>query len=43
MTPEGTVDIVQLDGDELDEDRFVIIGARPFVEEPTEASRAAIG
>ena len=42
VTPEGTVDIVQLDGDELDEDRFVIIGARPFVEEPTEASRAAI-
>jgi hypothetical protein len=43
VTPDGTVDIVQLDGDELDEDRFVITGARPFVEEPTEAPRAAIG
>ena len=44
VTPNGTVDIVQLDGDEMDEDRFVIIGARPFVEQPAEAQpRAAIG
>lgn len=43
LAPDGAVDIVQLDGDELDEDRFVIIGARPFVEEPAEATpRAAI-
>jgi len=40
VAPDGTVDIVQLDGDELDEDRFVIIGARPISELPTEAAHA---
>jgi hypothetical protein len=43
VSPDGTVDIVELDGDEMDEDRFVIIGARPFVEQPAEATRTAIG
>ena len=43
VVPDGTVDIVQLDGDELDEERFVIIGARPFVEQPAEVTRAALG
>ena len=44
VAPDGTVDIVQLDADELDEDRFLIIGSRPFVEHPAEAPpRAAIG
>lgn len=42
VMPDGTVDIVQLDGDELDEDRIVIIGSRPFVEQPAEATRAGI-
>ena len=41
VAPNGAVDIVQLDGDELDEDRFVIVGSRPFVEQPAEATRAA--
>jgi len=39
VVPDGTVDIVQLDGDALDEDRFVIVGARPFSELPTEAAQ----
>jgi len=45
VAPDGTVDIVQLDGDELDEERFVVVGARPYiVEHPEEAtSRAALG
>lgn len=44
VSPDGTVDIVELDGDEMDEDRFVIIGSRSFVEQPDEATpRAAIG
>ena len=42
VTPDGTVDIVQLDGDELDEERFVIVGSRPFVEQPVEATQAGI-
>lgn len=42
VSPDGSVDIVQLDGDELDEDRFIIVGARPFVEQPAEATRARI-
>ena len=37
VAPDGTVDIVELDGDELDGERFVIIGSRPFTEQPTEA------
>jgi hypothetical protein len=40
VAPDGTVDIVALDGDALDEDRFVIIGARPFSALPAEAARA---
>jgi hypothetical protein len=36
VAPDGTVDIVQLDGDALDEDRFVIIGSRPFSEQSAE-------
>jgi hypothetical protein len=43
VSPDGTVDIVQLDGDELDEERFVIRGARPFSEEPVEHSPARAG
>ena len=43
VTPDGTVDVVQLDGDALDEDRFVIIGARPLVEQSVEASGAVVG
>jgi len=40
VAPDGTVDIVQLDGDALDEDRFVIVGARPFSDLPAEAAQA---
>ena len=36
VAPDGTVDIVELDGDELDEERFVIVGARPFIQQPDE-------
>ena len=43
VAPDGTVDIVQLDGDDMDEDRFVIIGSHPFVEQPAEAAQATIG
>jgi hypothetical protein len=43
IAPDGTVDVVELDGDELDEDRFVIVGARPFVQQPAEASTARTG
>jgi hypothetical protein len=42
VAPDGTIDIVQLDGDELDEDRFVIIGARPFTPWTVEASPSSI-
>jgi hypothetical protein len=31
---------VQLDGDALDEDRFVIVGSRPFSDLPAEAAQA---
>jgi hypothetical protein len=41
VAPDGTVDIVELDGDAMDEERFVIIGARPFSDLPAEASRAS--
>jgi hypothetical protein len=37
---DGTVDIVQLDGDELDEERHVIVGARPFAEQSVESAPA---
>jgi hypothetical protein len=40
VAPDGTVDIVELDGDEMDEDRFVIVGSRPFSELPAEAAHA---
>jgi hypothetical protein len=43
VAPDGTIDVVQLDGDELDEDRFVIVGSRPFVEQPAAASTARTG
>lgn len=39
VAPDGTVDIVQLDGDALDEDRYVIVGARPFADLPAEAAQ----
>jgi hypothetical protein len=40
VAPDGTVDIVELDGDEMDEERFVIVGSRPFSELPAEALQA---
>jgi hypothetical protein len=40
VTPDGAVDVVELDADELDEERFVIIGARPFTEQPAESAPA---
>jgi hypothetical protein len=43
VAPDGTVDVVQLDGDALDEDRFVVVGARPFVEQPAESAPARAG
>jgi len=43
VTPDGHIDVVELDPDELDEDRFVIVGARPFVQHPVEATGAAMG
>lgn len=43
VAPGGTIDIVQLDGDELDEERYVVVGARPFAGQPAEATRAGIG
>ena len=36
VSPDGTVDIVELDGDEMDEERFIILSSRPFVEQPAE-------
>jgi hypothetical protein len=43
VAPDGTVDIVELDGDKLDEERFVIVGSRPFAEQPAEVSTARTG
>jgi hypothetical protein len=43
VAPDGTVDIVELDGDEMDEERFVIVGARPFVEQPAGTAPAHAG
>jgi hypothetical protein len=40
VAPDGAVDIVQLDGDEMDEERFVITGSRSFSEIPAVALRA---
>ena len=36
VQPDGTFDIVELDGDEMDESRFVILGSRPL---PKDAQR----
>jgi hypothetical protein len=41
VAPDGTVDVVELDDDELDEDRFVIVAARPFTELPASTTSAA--
>jgi hypothetical protein len=41
VQPDGTVDIVELDGDEMDEERFIIVGARPFAEQPAEPAPAS--
>lgn len=43
VKPDGTVDIVELDGDEMDEERFVVVGSRPFVEQPAESAPARAG
>jgi hypothetical protein len=32
VAPDGTIDVVELDDDELDEERFVIVASRPFTE-----------
>ena len=41
VMPDGTVDVVELDGDEMDEYRFIIVGSRPFAEHPAEATPAS--
>lgn len=38
VAPDGSVDVVQLDWDDEDEDKFVILGSRPFSELPAEAA-----
>jgi hypothetical protein len=43
VSPDGTVDIAELDGDEMDEERFVVVGSRPFSERPAETARAHAG
>ncbi|MFN8637589.1 MAG: hypothetical protein U0893_27365 [Chloroflexota bacterium] len=43
VAPDGTVDIVEMDDDELDEERYVIVGSRPFTELPASATTAAAG
>jgi hypothetical protein len=40
VAPDGQVDIVQLDPDALDEDRFIIVGARPFTAAAADAASA---
>lgn len=40
VTPDGAVDVVELDGDEFDEDRIVIVGAHPFPEHAADTSPA---
>jgi hypothetical protein len=40
VTPDGTVDIVALDPDALDEERYIIVGARPFTEVAEDAATA---
>jgi hypothetical protein len=40
VAPDGTVDVVELDGDEMDEERFIVVGARPFSDLPAEAAQA---
>jgi len=41
VAPDGTIDVVELDEDERDEDRYVIVGSRPFTELPAGAPSAA--
>ena len=41
VAPDGTIDVVQLDWDDEDDDRFVILGARPFTEQPAEPAPAS--
>ena len=43
VAPDGSVDIVELDPDELDEERIVVVGSRPFVEQDAEVSSARAG
>jgi hypothetical protein len=38
--PDGTIDVVALDGDAFDEDRIVVVGARPFREPATDSAPA---
>jgi len=40
VAPDGTVDIVELDGDEMDEERFIVIGSRPLSDLPAQAAPA---
>ena len=42
VSPDGAIDIVRLDGDALDDERWVIIGSRPFSELPAEALQAPV-
>ncbi len=40
VAPDGTVDVVALDPDAFDDDRFIIVGARPFSLAPEDAAPA---
>jgi hypothetical protein len=40
VTPDGTVDVVELDGDEFDEDRIVVVGAHPLPEQALDGAPA---
>jgi hypothetical protein len=42
VAPDGSIDVVQLDWDDEDEDKFVIIGSRPFSELPAEAAHTTV-
>jgi hypothetical protein len=43
VAPNGIVDVVDLDADALDEDRFVIVGAHPFTEHAVAAAPMSAG
>jgi len=43
VAPDGAVDVVQLDWDDEDEHNFVILGSRPFAEQPAEPTPASAG